>query len=259
MSANQDLVLDRAVRDWVLVPLTLTIALIMVLRQYATQMGQGPGKLKTKTDPKEIREKQAIARSQLLRTNCGFVPEAAFRQRAAYFSTKDTGVFRQASVAKSAQEQMLTNPEMMTDMLKKNLGGIVPQMGMGMFVNYFFSGFILGKIPFPLSPSFRLMLQRGLDLPSLDVTYFTSLSYYILLLFGLRGVFTLWFREETIDETQMYRQQMGMAGAGMPGMDNKKMFEGECSALEMMEYKWRLEDAPAQAVLTLKQCLQQHQ
>lgn len=71
-------------------------------------------------------------------------------------------------------------------------------------------------------------------MPSLDVTYFTSLSYYILLLFGLRGVFTLWFQEETIDETQMYRQQMGMAGAGMPGMDNKKMFEGECSVLEMV-------------------------
>lgn len=30
---------------------------------------------------------------------------------------------------------------------------------MGAFVNYFFSGFIMGKIPFPLSPSFRLMLQ----------------------------------------------------------------------------------------------------
>ncbi len=41
---------------------------------------------------------------------------------------QETGVFRQASVAKSAQEQMLTNPDMMTDMLKKNLGGIVPQV-----------------------------------------------------------------------------------------------------------------------------------
>jgi hypothetical protein len=56
-------------------------------------------------------------------------------------------------------------------------------------------------------------LQRGVDLPSLDVTYFTSLSYYILLLFGLRGVFMLFFREATIDETQMYRQQMGMGAA----------------------------------------------
>lgn len=65
---------------------------------------------------------------------------------------------------------------------------------MGTFVNYFFSGFILGKVPFPLSPSFRPMLQRGIDLPTLDVSYYTSLSYYILLLFGLRGVFVLMFR-----------------------------------------------------------------
>lgn len=36
---------------------------------------------------------------------------------------------------------------------------VLPQIAMGAFVNYFFSGFIMGKIPFPLSPSFRLMLQ----------------------------------------------------------------------------------------------------
>lgn len=38
------------------------------------------------------------------------------------------------------------------------------------------------------------MLQRGIELPALDVTYFTSLSFYILLLFGVRGVFMLVFR-----------------------------------------------------------------
>ena len=46
-------------------------------------------------------------------------------------------------------------------------------------------------------------LQRGIDLPTLDVTYFTSLSYYMLLLFGLRGVMSLFFKEDTIDETQV--------------------------------------------------------
>lgn len=40
----------------------------------------------------------------------------------------------------------------------------------------------------------RTVPQRGIDLASLDVSYFTSLSYYILLLFGLRGVFSLVFR-----------------------------------------------------------------
>ena len=39
-------------------------------------------------------------------------------------------------------------------------------------------------------------MQRGVDLPSLDVTYFTSLSYYILLLFGFNGLMRMLFREQ---------------------------------------------------------------
>ena len=34
-----ELVLDQEVRDWVLIPLTLSIVLMMVLRQYITQVG----------------------------------------------------------------------------------------------------------------------------------------------------------------------------------------------------------------------------
>ena len=60
--------------------------------------------------------------------------------------------------------------------------------------------------------------QRGIDLPSLDVTYFTSLSYYILLLFGLRGVFTLLFRDEAIDDSQMMARQMQVGAAGRAGL-----------------------------------------
>ena len=87
-------------------------------------------------------------------------------------------------------------------------------------------------------------MQRGVDLPSLDVTYFTSLSYYILLLFGLRGVFMLFFRENTIDETQMYRQQMGMGGGGNPmaamtSADPNKALEAERAALEMVRPQTR--------------------
>lgn len=36
--AGQDLVLDSAVRDWVLLPLTLSVLLMMVLRQYMTKV-----------------------------------------------------------------------------------------------------------------------------------------------------------------------------------------------------------------------------
>ena len=77
-------------------------------------------------------------------------------------------------------------------------------------------------------------LQRGVDLPSLDVTYFTSLSYYILLLFGLRGVFMLFFRDEVIDETQMMRQQMAGAGNPMGNPDPQKALEAEKTAFDLV-------------------------
>ena len=38
MVSQNDLVLDRDVRDWVLVPLTLSIFLMMLIRQYVTQV-----------------------------------------------------------------------------------------------------------------------------------------------------------------------------------------------------------------------------
>ena len=37
-------------------------------------------------------------------------------------------MFSQKSEQKSAQEQMLTNPDMMSGMMKQNLVGIVPQV-----------------------------------------------------------------------------------------------------------------------------------
>jgi len=39
-----------------------------------------------------------------------------------------TGVLNQKSEQKSAQEQMMTNPDLMSGMMKQNLSGIVPQV-----------------------------------------------------------------------------------------------------------------------------------
>ena len=84
---------------------------------------------------------------------------------------------------------------------------------MGTIVTFFFSGFVLGKVPFGLSPRFRPMLQRGVDLAALDVSYFTGLSYYILLLFSSQGPFSLAFADGTVDQAAIMRQQMGMGMA----------------------------------------------
>jgi ER membrane protein complex subunit 3 len=280
--------LGREVRDWVLVPLTLTIALMMVMRQYAMvsvdvlflffrrcigfsspahclpapPLTRPPPSSQTlpqtllaapsstpgqKADLKEVRERTALARAALLRGAGAWIGAPGLAARKAFFTAPSTGLLTKKPVTKSAHEAMMTNPDAVTGMLKQSLGGIVPQVAMGTFVSTFFSGFILGRAPVPLPPSFRAMLQRGVDLPGLDVSYFTSLSFYILLLFGLRGVFTLLFADAALDEAALQRAAMtggfgggGSGGAGPPP-DMGKAFEAEKAALALFEPASRLE------------------
>lgn len=50
----------------------------------------------------------------------------------------------------------------------------------------------LVKLPFPLTPRFKSMFQRGIEsLDGLDETYISSLSWYFVVLFGLMGVNSL--------------------------------------------------------------------
>jgi hypothetical protein len=65
----------------------------------------------------------------------------------------------------------------MTKMMQGNMTMMVPQMIMMSVIPHFFSGFVLGKIPFPLTPSFKGMLQRGIDFKTLDTAYITSMSW----------------------------------------------------------------------------------
>ncbi|KAI7839421.1 hypothetical protein COHA_006822 [Chlorella ohadii] len=230
---------------------------MQLLRQYVTQLFTGP-KMTTadpsKTD--EVRRKTALARSGLLRANAGWIPEGAFRQRKAFFVAKDSGVFEEKVEKPDMQQMMMTNPDMMQGMMKQQLGGLLPQLALGALVNFFFSGFILGKTPFALSPRFRVMLQRGIDLPSLDPSYFTSLSYYFLLLFGLRGVMTLLFREKAINDAQQMMQMQQMQMGPMGGMfDAEKAFAAERQQLGLTEHKWRLEGSDARACKVLQQQL----
>jgi hypothetical protein len=86
------------------------------------------------------------------------------------------------------QNNPATDPSMMMDMMKNNVAMIVPQIALMSWVSFFFSGFILVKFPFPLTLRFKLMLQQGIELDSLDASYVSSLSWYFLNVFGLRGL-----------------------------------------------------------------------
>ncbi|KAE8674768.1 alpha/beta-gliadin A-III-like isoform X1 [Hibiscus syriacus] len=203
----EDLVLDTAIRDWVLIPLSVVMVLIGILRYFVSKLmrsSQVP-------DPKIVKEGQVIVRARNLRAAANFIPPKSFRSRRVYFSNEENGLlFVPKGQAQNAQAQMFSDPNMAMDMMKKNLSMIIPQTLTFAWVNFFFSGFVAAKIPFPLTQRFRSMLQNGIDLSTVDVSYVSSRSWYFLNLFGLRGLFSLILGEENAtDDTQRMMQMSG--------------------------------------------------
>ena len=234
--------LDGDIRNWVLIPITVAMFLVGVLRHNVAKLLRSDGKV----DLNALREAQAVIRAERVRNNAGYVQSAGFRQRRHFFCDKQTGVFSKKSTKLNPQQQMLSDPSMMTDMLKKNLNMIVPQMLTAAWVNFFFTGFVVGKVPFPLTQRFRGMLQRGIELQSLDVTYISSLSWYFLNFFGLRGVFALALGQNDLNDAQQMQQQMAM------GMDTGKAFVAVKESLDMLDHSFQLHVAERRAGRLLK-------
>ena len=121
-------------------------------------------------------------------------------------------------------------------MMKQNMVMIVPQIAMMGWVSHFFTGFVVAKLPFPLTDRFKGMLQRGVELHGLDVGYVSSLSFYFLLFFGLRGVQMLMMGENPdTDDAKVMQQQM--QGGGMQPQDMTQVFEQEKNQLELIGWE----------------------
>ena len=141
-------------------------------------------------------------------------------------------------------------------MMKGNMTMMVPNIVMMGWISYFFSGFVLVKVPFMLTDGFKEMLQRGVMLSTLEVSYVSSLSWYFLVMFGMRGLFTLLLGEGMVmDDAAMMQQQMGM-GSQQQDMqfDAAKAYNGEKAALKVTEPQHYLDEAEYKLLgLTMKQ------
>lgn len=247
-----DLVLDTAIRDWVLVPLSLVMVLIGVLRHFVAKLMRSSS---STPELKALKEGQIVMRARYLRSAGNFIPAKAFKSRRLYYNNEENGLLHvPKGQGQNMQAQMFSDPNMAMDMMKKNLSMIVPQTLTFAWVNFFFSGFVAAKIPFPLTQRFRPMLQNGIDLSSVDVSYVSSRSWYFLNLFGLRGFFSLILGEENAtDDTQKMMQMGGQMGGF--GMDPSKTLTAEKDGLELIQHDWALPKLEHEAEATLRQVL----
>lgn len=135
-------------------------------------------------------DSSALTKSRILRTIGGqFVPRYGFESRRSFL----TQAFDQGRYIKGGEVNPMdaAGMEAMAGMLKNNMMMLIPQTIIMSWITTFFSGFVLIKLPFPLTIRFKSMLQRGILTPDMDVSWVSSLSWYFLNLFGLKSIYTL--------------------------------------------------------------------
>jgi hypothetical protein len=133
---------------------------------------------------------------------------------------------------------MLNNP---MGMMKGYMVFMVQNMVMMQGIQHFFSGFILLKVPFPLTVGFKSMFQRGLvELPDLESSYVSSVSWYFLVMYGLRSFFKLAIGEPALEvrEQDMLLSNMGMRNAPQPGKSDP---DGEAMGKQLRQEAENLE------------------
>ena len=116
------------------------------------------------------------------------------------------------------------------------------QMGVGMLVGSFFSGFITLRLPFSLTERFKVITQQGVNVPGLDSSYVSTSSWYYMALFGLStAAFRLFSRStaSSMEEQAAQQAQMGLQ-VGMPqqqqGFMGKTLFAQEAGAHKIADW-----------------------
>jgi ER membrane protein complex subunit 3 len=171
-----------------------------------------------------------------------YLSERGYKSRKAFFCKEGDGFFNVKLEAKQAD---IMNPNMMVDMMKKNLVNALYYVLIFVGVGYLFSGFILLKLPFGLTQKFKSMMQQGINLPDLDVSYVSAISWCFLLVFGLNNILQHFDGEDNF--SMMKEQEQMMKAPLMPfqdqGKDMEKICQSEKESIEIMPQFSLIEDA----------------
>lgn len=144
------LLIDPAIRDWVLLPLLALVVVLHFVRLYAMRLTASDAA----PDVDELKQRSTVARAQRLRANGGFITGQGFAMRKDHLLSAAHGQLRDEAVADKPP-----NPLAQPDMMKQQLLGMVLGYGPLMWISSFVTGFLLVQIPFPLTERFKSLTQ----------------------------------------------------------------------------------------------------
>ncbi|KAK0352795.1 hypothetical protein LTR91_022451 [Friedmanniomyces endolithicus] len=230
---------DPALFYWILLPITIVMILTGILRHYLSTLLQSTPKKQTL--PK-MREQRHLMRARNMIINHPQISKASFNRRKEWFAdkVKEGTLLADGPEGKGkGKPNPLSDPAMMEGMMgmmKGQVAMMVPQSLIMGWINAFFSGYVIMKLPFPLTPQFKQMLQAGVGTRDLDVRWVSSLSWYFLTLFGLQPVynFILGSNNAASQVAQQMQMQQGNPMGGVEDME--KIFNAEVENLEVVEH-----------------------
>merc|ERR1719401_3085727 len=195
-----------------------------------------------------------LGRCRLLRGSAHFLSDKSFKTRKAYFVKKDQGVLvKNVPKPKDPMEALSGggDPMMAMGMMKNQMLFMVSQGLLAYWVSHFFSGFLVAKTPFPLTFQFKSMMQRGVEVPSLEPGYVSSLCWYMFVMMSSHSLLglvqSLFSKTDSGDDDNPMMAMMGTMGGGMGaampggGPDLSKIYKQEQESLEMIQHEFALE------------------
>jgi len=252
--------LDPAIRDFVLIPIFVVVILTSVLRGNLTLIFGGKTPQKS-PDLSELKFLSLFQRINLFKRHRNYLPHFASR-RLQYLNANEKkgplgSLLETPPQQLSAMEKMMQqnqDPSTALNMVKSQFMFLGIHGSLGYWVSHLFSGFLVAKTPFPLTFKIKGMLQRGVDVPALDNSYISSLSWYFIIMISSSGLVQLasyLFGGEVREDTTQADMMM-MAGNPLMGaagqIDIKKQMETERDALQVLNYQFELKNQEARLV-----------
>lgn len=194
MVAEQNILLDPDIRDWVVLPLFVIMVSAGLLRVHVSNVLKPSPKNMTKV---QQRTASAVRATSTLKTGAvHYLSTAKLESRKIsypellkdqaewcenYLEEQEQAKKAKAESGQGESDDDTLNPFAQMEGMKGGMVAMVQNMVMMQGIQYFFSGFILLKVPFALTVGFKQMFQRGMEgLTNLDTSYVSSVSLYFL-------------------------------------------------------------------------------
>ncbi|POI21151.1 hypothetical protein CIB84_015103, partial [Bambusicola thoracicus] len=135
--SEPELLLDSNIRLWVVLPIVFITFFVGMIRHYVSILLQSDKRL----TQEQVSDSQVLIRSRVLRENGKYIPKQSFLTRKYYFNNPEDGFFKKTK-RKVVPPSPMTDPTMLTDMMKGNVTNVLPMILIGGWINMTFSGFV---------------------------------------------------------------------------------------------------------------------